>query len=99
MTPDTMTLERAFMSLKNEAECAAFLRDLLTPQEYKALRERLDIAQLLNKGGVSYREISKITGASVTTVTRVARFLKDEPYQGYRIVLNRLNGGGEIHKE
>lgn len=87
-----VSLERAILSLKTESEMEAFLKDLLTPQEYKALRERWDIARLLDEGELSYRDISKKTGASVTTVTRVARFLKDEPYQGYRLVLGRMGG-------
>lgn len=87
-----VSLERAILTLKTEREMEAFLKDLLTPQEYKALRERWEIANLLNAGELSYRDISKKTGASVTTVTRVARFLKDEPYQGYRLVLARTGG-------
>jgi uncharacterized protein YerC len=31
-----------------------------------------------------------MTGASTTTVTRVARFLSQEPWQGYRTILDRL---------
>ncbi|MEI9902624.1 MAG: hypothetical protein WDN06_00515 [Asticcacaulis sp.] len=31
------------------------------------------------------------TGASTTTVTRVARFLREMPHQGYRRVLDRLS--------
>lgn len=83
-------LEQAFLALKNEDEAAAFIRDLMTPAEIKAFRERWDIAQLLIQGN-SYRLIAEKTGASVTTVTRVARFLKDEPYQGYTTLIYRLN--------
>ena len=48
------------------------------------------IAQLLDAGDLSYREIAEAAGASTTTVTRVARFLREMPYQGYRRVLDRL---------
>lgn len=84
------SLARALLVLETEKECEAFLRDVLTPQEYRAVSERWEIAQLLSEGELSYREIARKLGASVTTVTRVARFLKDEPYLGYKTVLDRL---------
>jgi TrpR-related protein YerC/YecD len=84
------TIEDALLSLETKEELRSFLKDLLTPQEIKALNERWQIAWRLEQGQLSYREISAQTGASVTTITRVARFLKDEPYQGYRIALDRL---------
>lgn len=54
------------------------------------MEERWRIAQMLDEGEKSYREIAAQTGASVTTVGRVARFLREEPYQGYRILLDRV---------
>lgn len=85
------TLERALLTLKTEEEAAAFLRDLCTPGEIKDLNERWAIAQELYAGKSSYREIAETVKASITTVTRVARFLKDEPYKGYQTILARLN--------
>lgn len=85
-----MTLAQAILALKNEKEVASFLRDLCTPGEIRDFEERWAIAQSLSKGDLSYREIAAKIGASITTVTRVARFLKDEPYQGYKLVLGRL---------
>ena len=67
-----------------------FLTDLCTPAELRALRERWLVAQILNEGEASYRDINAQTGVSTTTIGRVARFLKDEPHQGYRIVLDRI---------
>ena len=58
-----------------------FLIDLCTPAELKALSERWHVAQLLDKGEMSYREIYALTGVSTTTIARVARFLKDEPHK------------------
>ena len=51
--------------------------------------------------GKTYRDISKNTGASTTTVTRVAKFLENGE-GGYRKVLNahrhhRLVSAGEHH--
>jgi uncharacterized protein YerC len=44
----------------------------------------------LDEGKHSYREIHDLTGVSVTTVGRVARFLQTENFQGYRVVLDRV---------
>ncbi len=75
------------MQLKTEDEIRRFLTDLCTPGEIKDFSERWLIARLLHKGGMSYRDISAATGASTTTVGRVARFLEQEPHQGYKIIL------------
>lgn len=64
----------AFLALKNREECAAFLRDLCTVAEIDALTERFAIARLLAKDA-SYRGAADETGASTTTVTRVAHWL------------------------
>ena len=65
------------------------LVDLCTPAEMRALAERWRVAQMLADGEKSYREISAETGVSTTTIGRVARFLKDEPHGGYRLLLDR----------
>ena len=80
------------LTLENEQEFQIFFRDLCTPQEIKALQERWRVCQLLDHGDLSYRDIHERTGASLTTIGRVARFLKEESYQGYRIALDRKRG-------
>ncbi len=77
----------AIVSIKNAKEARNFLLDLCTPGELRALSERWHVAQLLNEGELSYREISDLTGVSTATIVRVARFLRDEQYGGYRTVL------------
>ena len=84
-------LYKAFLSLSTTNEVEAFLKDLCTPKEIKDFSDRLEIAQLLQDGNLSYREIAQKTQNSLTTVTRVARFLKDENNQGYTTVLSRIN--------
>lgn len=84
-------LYEALCALNSAEECAAFLSDLCTPKEINALAERWLIARLLSRGGHSYREISTMTGASTTTIGRVARFLEQEPHNGYRLVLEKLD--------
>lgn len=76
------------LSLKNRAECAAFMRDLCTLSELKELGERLAIAELIAKG-VSYRDVSEKVGASTTTVTRVSHWYH-HGRGGYRAVISRM---------
>ena len=80
----------AILALRTRGEARAFLADLCTPAEIRALSERWEVARLLDEGRLSYREIAEKAGASTTTVVRVARFLRDMPYRGYRVVLDRL---------
>ncbi len=80
----------AILALKTREEAEAFFADLCTPGEVKAFAERWRVAQLLDAGELSYREIAGAAGSSTATVVRVARFLKDMPYRGYRVVLDRL---------
>ena len=83
-------LAKALTSVKTAEEMERFLVDLCTPAELRALAERWHVAQMLDAGEQSYREINALTGVSTTTIGRVARFLKDEPHKGYRTVLDRM---------
>jgi TrpR-related protein YerC/YecD len=94
-----MNLYKAFLTLKTPTECEKFLRDLLTPRELREFQSRWEAAQLLNQGNQSYRQIAEKTGMSVTTIGRVARFLNDEPHQGYRIVLDRMTTKNKSEKK
>lgn len=80
----------AFLVLQGRKEAEAFLADLCTPSELRALSERWTVAQLLDAGELSYREIAHRAPASTATVVRVARFLKDMPHKGYRRVIDKL---------
>jgi TrpR-related protein YerC/YecD len=66
------------------------LTDLCTPAELRTLAERWHVARLLDGSNLSYREIHDGTGVSTTTIVRVARFLKQEPHQGYRRAIDAL---------
>ena len=83
-------LNETLLLLKNKNEVNDFLKDLCTPAELKALEERWSVAQLLYKDTLSYRDIATRLETSTTTVTRVARFLSNEPYQGYKKILKRI---------
>lgn len=80
-------LFRAITSIRNVAECRNFFKDLCTPAELQALVDRWQVVALLQEG-LPYRRIHELTGVSVTTVGRVARFLSDG-FGGYRAAIER----------
>ncbi len=82
------SLYRAILALRSETECRRFLEDLCTPAELEALIDRWSVVPLL-EDGLPYRRIHDLTGVSVTTIGRVARFLSGGN-GGYRTVLERL---------
>lgn len=84
----------AILGLNSPEEVRDFLADLCTPAEIRAFVERLEVARLLDDGELSYRQIAEQAGASTTTVVRVARFLKEMPFGGYRRVLDRFRAAG-----
>ena len=83
----------ALMTPETGEEMAALLADLCTPAEVRTLAERWHVARLLEEGNLSYREIHDATGVSTTTIVRVARFLRQEPHQGYRKAIQRVGNG------
>jgi TrpR-related protein YerC/YecD len=82
-------LEKAFLLLRTPEEVRRFLKDICTPAEIEALHQRWLVAQMLEEKKLSYREIHEASGASITTVARVARFLFQEDHRGYELVLTR----------
>ena len=81
-------LSAALVSLESVDECRNFLRDLCTPAELQALIDRWHVVELL-EDGLTYRQINELTGVSVTTIGRVARFLADG-HGGYRVAIERV---------
>lgn len=81
-------LSKAFASLRDREEIAAFLKDVMTFAELENLSERLKIAEMLEKG-TSYRDIAATTETSTATVTRVAHWFH-HGNGGYQLVLDRL---------
>ena len=78
----------ALASLRSAEECRAFLRDLCTPAELQAMADRWAVVDCL-KRELPYREIHRLTGVSVTTIGRVARFLAGGS-GGYATAARRL---------
>jgi len=79
----------AVSSLETIDECRRFLKDLCTPAELQALVDRWQVVEYLQQG-LPYRKIHDLTGVSVTTIGRVARFLTDG-FGGYQTAIERTN--------
>ena len=80
-------LFEAILELEDAEEVERFLRDLCTLSELQAMAHRWEVAKLVERG-LPYQEISRQTGASTTTVTRVAHWLRYGE-GGYRQALER----------
>ncbi len=87
-TKKTEELFEAVLSLKSLKECRAFFRDLCTMSEIEAMAERFQVAEMVARN-IPYREVSKKTGSSTATVTRVARWLH-YGRGGYKLAIDRL---------
>ena len=83
-------LYAAILSLETTRECREFFHDLCTPAELEALIDRWSVVRFL-QDGLPYRRIHELTGVSVTTIGRVARFLT-AGNGGYRKALARCGG-------
>ena len=81
-------LFEAVAAIETPAEAKNFLRDLCTLSELTSMAERLQVAKLI-ENETSYRNIAKRTGASTTTVTRVAHWVH-HGMGGYGLILGRL---------
>ena len=80
-------LFEAVRNLEGTDEVERFLRDLCTLSELEAMAHRWEVVKLLDQG-IPYQEIARRTGASTTTVTRVAHWLRHGE-DGYRTALDR----------
>ena len=86
-TPDTNALLDAILRLKTRAEAERFFRDLCTLGELRDLAHRWAVVRFL-AAGLHYTEISRLTGASTATITRIASWL-NHGEGGYRLMLER----------
>lgn len=79
---------KAVLALETEEECRKFFDDVATIKEVLDLSARLEVARLLDNGSV-FSEISKETGASSATISRVNKCLTYGE-GGYKTVLDRI---------
>ena len=84
---------QALLQLETVEECYQFFEDICTMAEMHALSQRLQVAKML-KDKVTYQEISRLTGASTATISRVNRCVAYGS-GGYGLVLERLEVQGE----
>ena len=89
-TKDVDELFKAILSLKSIDECYLFFEDICTVKEVLDIAQRLRAAKMLSEG-VGYNEISRATGMSTATISRVNKCLNYGD-GGYKTVLDRLGG-------
>jgi len=90
-TSDTDALVDALLRLETPDETVRFLRDLCTIGELHDMGQRWAVVRMLD-AGLHYAEISRKTGASTATITRIASWL-NHGEGGYREALDRLKAG------
>ena len=87
-TDDVEELLQAVLRLDSLDEAEAFFRDLCTLGELHDMAQRWAVARLLD-AGMHYAEISRRTGASTATITRISSWLRHGE-GGYRSMLERV---------
>src|SRR5690349_6950891 len=87
-TPDVEALLDAVLRLDSLDEAERFFRDLCTLGELRDLSQRWAVVRMLD-AGLHYAEISRLTGASTATITRIASWL-NHGEGGYRAMLDTL---------
>jgi TrpR-related protein YerC/YecD len=87
-TEDTDALLDAILRLEDRDEAGRFFRDLCTLGELRDMAQRWAVVRQLADGR-HYAEISRATGASTATITRIASWL-NHGEGGYRQMLDRL---------
>ena len=73
----TQSVDRLFeviLKLENIDECYDFFEDICTIKEVQDIAQRLEVAFMLDEGK-NYQEISRATGASTATISRVKKCL------------------------
>jgi TrpR-related protein YerC/YecD len=91
-TEDMDALLDAILRLEDRAEAGRFFRDLCTLGELRDMAQRWAVVRQLADGR-HYAEISRATGASTATITRIASWL-NHGEGGYRAMLDRLAKDG-----
>jgi TrpR-related protein YerC/YecD len=90
----TADLLDTILTLPDRGAAERFFRDLCTLRELHDLAQRWHVVRLLD-AGQPYAEISRTTGASTATVTRIAQWLHHGT-GGYRAALERRDAPKEV---
>ena len=86
---DVDALFEAILSLESVDECYAFFEDACTIKEILDISQRLKAARML-ASGANYADVSRETGMSTATISRVSKCL-DYGSGGYRTVIQRVD--------
>lgn len=89
---DADALFDAILRLQDRDDAARFFRDLCTLGELRDMTQRWAVVRLL-RSGLHYGEISRRTGASTATITRIAQWL-NHGEGGYQGMLERFEAEG-----
>ncbi len=87
-TEELASLFDAILRLRSPEEAESFFRDLCTLGELHDMAQRWAVVRLLDEG-LHYADISRQTGASTATITRIASWL-NHGEGGYREMLARV---------
>lgn len=90
---DVDDLFKAILTLKNIDDCYLFFEDICTVKELLDIAQRLRAAKMLAEGA-NYTEVSRETGMSTATISRVNKCLNYGD-GGYKTVLDRAFGISE----
>ena len=75
------------LGLETREECYRFFEDLCTVKEILDISQRLRAASMLSSGA-NYSEISRETGMSTATISRVSKAL-ERGTGGYKMIISR----------
>ncbi|HEY4752276.1 MAG TPA: YerC/YecD family TrpR-related protein [Candidatus Limnocylindrales bacterium] len=97
-TADLDALLDVILRLDDREDTLRFLRDLCTVGELHDMAQRWAVVRMLD-AGLHYAEISRRSGASTATITRIASWLHHGE-GGYRAQLERLRAEtGSVYPE
>lgn len=91
---DTFEINQLFdaiLSLETQDECRQFFKDICTVNELVTFAQRFDVGIRLLAGN-TYQEVSRNTGASTATISRVRRLLNDDE-RGLEMAAERIGKG------
>ena len=84
---DVDALFEAVLSLETLEECYAFFEDACTIKEILDISQRLKAAKMLSSGA-NYADVSRETGMSTATISRVSKCL-EYGAGGYKTAIER----------
>jgi len=87
----------AILTLRSVEECYMFFEDVCTVKEITEMSQRLEVARRLSDG-MKYEDVTKNTGVSSATISRVNRCLRYGT-GGYQLVIDRETAGGDVERE